>query len=339
MDPITQSLFGAVIGQAGFARRLGGRAVLGGALIAASPDLDIFFPYDSPLAAWVGHRGITHSLIAGPLFGAALGWLAWLYFRWRKKPNPLTPWLWLGIIAFTTHAGLDLFTSYGTQLLSPFSATRFALPALPVIDFGYTFILAAGLLLGLFWRQKAGSIAGLAILFSVLWQVYGWDINVRARVQAEQDLHKQNAGLARVEAWPLIFQPWARRVAAETQDQFYVGLWSPLTGEPIRWTSYQKQSHPLIADFAAGEMFQLFHRFTSGHIFWRVHILPDGQIRLEAHDMRYINDSAPSLASLWGVAGIYSAQGAMQGEAFLFFNRPTDRAAIFSSVRRAAFGN
>ena len=47
MDTVTQMLLGAVVAQAGFRRRLGRRAIVAGAVLAAVPDFDI-------VAGWVG---------------------------------------------------------------------------------------------------------------------------------------------------------------------------------------------------------------------------------------------------------------------------------------------
>lgn len=341
MDPLSQSLFGALVGQAGFGRQIGSRAAVAGAAIAIAPDLDIFWPYGDELAAWVYHRGITHSLIAGPFLGAGLGWLFWLWWRWRERPAPLAPCLWLGIIAFTSHAGLDLFTTYGTQLLAPFAATRFAVPALPVIDLTYTLVLLLGVIAAFIFHARpngAQAAAGGAIMLSIIWQFYGWHIQLEAKQLAHAQLEAEHGiRAAHIEAWPLLFQPWARRIAAETEQGFYIALWSPLTGEKPVWQHYDRQAHPFAAHIVNHASFRLFHRFTSGHLFWRVRPMPNGEVRIEAHDMRYMNGNMEAMESLWALGARFSATGELLDAPHLVFY-DGDRAGFIARLREITFG-
>jgi inner membrane protein len=78
MDTITQMLFGATVAQVGFRRRLGRRAIAAGALVALVPDLDIAAGWiGGPFVNWVHHRGLTHSILFGPVAGILFGWLIW----------------------------------------------------------------------------------------------------------------------------------------------------------------------------------------------------------------------------------------------------------------------
>ena len=63
MDSITQILLGTTIAEAGFREKLGGRAVIAGAVLGALPDLDIVTRCAGPWAFVKYHRGPTHSLI------------------------------------------------------------------------------------------------------------------------------------------------------------------------------------------------------------------------------------------------------------------------------------
>ena len=70
MDLLTQGLFGATIAQAsGLQKKWGTRVLFIGFFIALLPDFD-FWGFDR-FARWQSHRGITHSLITGPLFAIA----------------------------------------------------------------------------------------------------------------------------------------------------------------------------------------------------------------------------------------------------------------------------
>ena len=146
MDPLTQGLLGAACGQAVYGRALGRRAVIWGAAIGMSPDLDVVLNATGPMGEWLWHRGFTHALWFGPLLGPLPGWLLW---RW--KGGRLRDWIGLAILALFTHPLLDVWTTYGTQLLAPFSRHRFALDAVGIIDPAYTLVLGAAVVAGR-WR-------------------------------------------------------------------------------------------------------------------------------------------------------------------------------------------
>ena len=162
MDTITQSLLGAVVGKAFFSGRLGKRAVVWGAVGGALPDLDMLpIVFAGPWGEVLYHRGPSHALWFGPLVGAVLGLGVWRFYYGRQgrqsasRPDPGAPaalpaWIGLFVLALLTHPLLDLFTSYGTQLLTPFSRERFALHAVGIVDPFYSLILVAAL----FFRDR-----------------------------------------------------------------------------------------------------------------------------------------------------------------------------------------
>ena len=143
MDTATQALLGAVVGQATFSHKLGGRALLFGAAGGLIPDLDVLAVVThGPFGEFIHHRGFTHSLWFGPVAGPILGWGIWHYYRWRGRTGPgepgersrLSAWMGLMILALLTHPLIDIFTTYGTQLLAPFSRHRTALNAVGIVD-------------------------------------------------------------------------------------------------------------------------------------------------------------------------------------------------------------
>lgn len=117
-----------------------------------APDLDALIRSDTdPLLYLEYHRQFTHSLAFVPL-GAALCALV-LYplcarrLRWRE--------VWLYCAAgYATHGLLDACTSYGTQLLWPFSALRVAWDVVSIVDPLLTVPLLV--LFGIaLWRRRA----------------------------------------------------------------------------------------------------------------------------------------------------------------------------------------
>lgn len=149
-DNITHGLAAALLAQAGFRQRYGSLATV--ALVVGSelPDLDAFFKLAGPVANFVHHRGITHSLLGGlalALLGAALLWsVRRLQPYWR-----VACLVYLGVLL---HIWMDYLTSYGTQIFLPFDAGRYTSDTVFIVDYVYTGIMIAGLLLVRMVRQQ-----------------------------------------------------------------------------------------------------------------------------------------------------------------------------------------
>jgi len=155
VDPLTHLATGVICSQLLPAPSRGWAAVAG-AGFALLPDVDYFCIFWDRLAFIRYHRGFTHSLVALPLFalaGALLG-------RVLGGPRWFKPLFILGIAVLSSHLLLDLATSYGTQLLSPFSGRRLSLDWIFIIDPYFTVLLLAGAIAALAlprWGPRAGA--------------------------------------------------------------------------------------------------------------------------------------------------------------------------------------
>ncbi len=153
MDSITQAVLGAAIGEAVLGKKIGNKGAVVGAVIATIPDLDVicYLFYDK-LAMLSIHRGFSHSILFSML-GALLIAFALSKIKWLQsvKFNIL---LWCSWLCLFTHALLDTFTAYGTQLFLPFSNQRVGFDSVNVIDPVYTIPLLIGLILSL-WIYKS----------------------------------------------------------------------------------------------------------------------------------------------------------------------------------------
>ncbi len=238
MDTVTQIILGAAVGQAVGYKKLGGKAVMLGALGGLIPDLDVLYtPFLGDLGTWKYHRHITHSLIITPLMGMAMGWAAW---RWWSKPGmPLKTFMAVCVLALFTHPLLDLFTIYGTQLLAPFSNKRFEIPGISIIDPVYTLPLLAGLVSLMFKRVRvhAQNIAIILLTVTTLYLFFGWAQNIRAEEIAVKQLAEQNIPAEQVKVYTTIFQPFLRRIVVREPDHaIRVGFVSTFAPQKIIWT-------------------------------------------------------------------------------------------------------
>lgn len=333
MDSVTQLLFGGVIAAAGFRARLGRRAVIAGGAIATLPDLDVLADLviePSVINVWLHHRGISHSFPVTLVAGAAIGAGIWAAERLRRRPKDATEdtarrraWLWLGALSMVTHPLLDLFTSYGTQLLAPFSTARFAIHAMPIIDPLYSLPLLAAFLFALLTRchaDAAARAAQLVLLYIALYTTMAWGVGRHMEDRAREELralHPAGAAAARVDAYPIIFQIWWRRIVADLPDEILVGFASPFRATPIRWQRIPRDAAGLgqtaaLSAVQATHEARVFRWFADGRLHWRQYADPStpGGFIFEARDYRYGLPGA-SVLGFWGLRFRTDAQGRM----------------------------
>jgi membrane-bound metal-dependent hydrolase YbcI (DUF457 family) len=168
VDNITHTLFALTLASAGLRRA--GRGSTAALVIASNiPDIEVLTAFTGGRVGYLAaHRGPTH----GPLgLGLAVATAAavWLGLRmWRRGGRSATFLSLLGVstIGFLGHIALDLPTSYGTRVLSPFLNTWYGVDWMPIIDVYLWVILAAGVAVGLLrpaWRTRA-AVAALALM-------------------------------------------------------------------------------------------------------------------------------------------------------------------------------
>lgn len=343
MDTVTQMLFGATVAQVGWRRRLGRKAIGAGALLGLVPDLDVAVGwFAGPFANWVHHRGFTHSIFFGPLVGVLLALVLWAWWRRRapdRRPDPqiLQAWVWLTVVVLFTHPIIDVFTSYGTQLLAPLSRHRFAINAMPIIDPIYSGALVIALAVGVFVKRRvvvAHLAAALALLFIGGWTLMGWSINDRM----EEAVKAEVSAASDVTAYPTLFQPWLRRVVVETPDEVRVGFQSILAPEPIRWASFPRNGLPPEARaVAATEEAEIFRWFAMENVIWRVEANGDGGAVVEALDYRYGMFGGTELG-MWGIRAMVDASGRLLSEPEAFTRRPQADGARLRQFWEKVFG-
>ncbi|MDF1697826.1 MAG: metal-dependent hydrolase, partial [Saprospiraceae bacterium] len=153
MDSITQAALGAAIGEAALGKKIGNKGAIIGALVATIPDLDVVLtPFFSELQKISIHRGYSHSIVfcflASILFAMILSKI-----KWTKEISFRRLWLF-SFLALFTHVMLDSFTTYGTQLLLPFTDWRVSFDSISIIDPVYTIPLLLGVGISMFCFTK-----------------------------------------------------------------------------------------------------------------------------------------------------------------------------------------
>ena len=221
MDSLTQAVLGAGIQGALLGRYQGRKALLYGALLGSVPDLDVLVSYPDPVSLMTYHRGFSHSLFVLSALAAVLAWL--VRKRWPDAPYSgarLLLTLWLVLV---THALLDAFTVYGTQLFWPLDRVPESWSAVFIIDPVYTLPLLAAVtaaaLMGCTRRTCLALAATLAISTAYLGVSLAGRWHAERRV--EQALRQQGVQPTAVLATPMPFNTLLWRVIAKTGDGHY----------------------------------------------------------------------------------------------------------------------
>jgi inner membrane protein len=327
MDPLSQAALGAAASHALLHRQLGMRAVVIGAVVAMTPDLDsLYGAFHGPFARLESHRGITHSLFFGPVVGSIVGNLWWHRECRRAAPGQKVPsrlvWISLFVVALLSHPLLDWFTTYGTQLLSPFARTRFALHGIAIVDPLYTGILLVGILAAFCARHhpRAGQISALALVLTTAYLLAGLSINAQAETEARRQLLAEGIASVDVHAYPSMLQLPHRRIVAFTKDTVrvgYVSMWRPCK---IEWGMAPRTANDLATRLLATPEGQIYQWFADGLLIAEWHEA-DGMQVVRWFDLRYGYGLDP-LQSMWGMSGQFDQSGQLLGRPERFQNRP-----------------
>lgn len=309
MDSVTQALLGASIGEAGWRRNLGGKAVLAGALLGTLPDLDVIAGLAGEWANLVHHRGVSHSLFFAPVLCLPLG--AALH-AWAKKGSR-AQWIHLVFWVLITHPLLDSFTAYGTQLFAPFSNHRTAWDGIAIIDPLYTLPLVAGLIIAGLSRRKAevGMVAAWCALgLSTAYLGFGFGQSRQANQAATVALEEYGFEAEEVRTVPTIGNVFAwRMVARDAEDRIALSMFSTRNANSgLRLQILERPDTPLINAALADERGQIARWFAMDMISYRLEQGEGGQQILWCDDQRYGLYSAVDEA-MWGARFVFDADG------------------------------
>jgi len=177
MDVVSQAVLGSSLSQS-FARDKSKQfsALFIGALSGMAPDLDVLISSDiDPLLFLEYHRQFTHSLIFIPFGALACALLLYGFFKNRLSFSQIYLFSFLG---YSTHGLLDGCTSYGTQLLWPFSDERYAWNVVSIIDPLFTLPVIAGVVFAVVKGNR--NIARVTFIYVLVFMCFGFFQKSRA---------------------------------------------------------------------------------------------------------------------------------------------------------------
>ncbi|MFC4701299.1 metal-dependent hydrolase [Glaciecola siphonariae] len=150
MDSLTQVALGGAVAYTVMGRKMGAKAALWGAALGTLPDLDVFIPYGDAISDFTYHRSFSHSLLVHVLVTPLI---AWLMTKCHASARPyFKQCMLLVFLCLSTHAILDSFTVYGTQLFWPLTEYPFGIANLFIIDLLVTIPLLMGFIAALLPR-------------------------------------------------------------------------------------------------------------------------------------------------------------------------------------------
>jgi inner membrane protein len=247
LDSLTQLALGAAVGEATLGRKVGSRAILWGAICGTIPDLDVLIPFGDPIKEFTYHRSFTHSIVVDALLTPLIVWLI-LKLHPQTVPHR-RGWMLMVYLVLATHALLDSFTVYGTQIFWPLSTQPMTWSTIFIIDPAYTLPLLAGVTCALAagrsatWGHRANA-AGLALSTLYL----AWSVGVKVHVEsvARESLAAQAVSYSKLLSGPGPFNTLLWRVVVMDSDGYYEGFYSLLdTQRSIAFAHYPSQSELL----------------------------------------------------------------------------------------------
>jgi membrane-bound metal-dependent hydrolase YbcI (DUF457 family) len=168
VDNITHSLFAVTLANAGLRRA--GRGTTAALVIASNiPDIEVLTAFTGGRLGYLSaHRGPTHGPLALALALVAAG-VVWLVQRARGRRSEaasVPALVAVAMIGVVGHIAMDLATSYGTRVLSPFRETWYGVDWLPIVDIYLWAVLTGPLAAGLARPELRRPLAIAALLLT-----------------------------------------------------------------------------------------------------------------------------------------------------------------------------
>ncbi len=230
MDSLTQIVLGGAIGEKVLGKKVGNKAVLWGAIGGTIPDLDtIPGQFLDTVSRLEIHRGFSHSIIFAILLSPLLGYLIAQLYRRKGEANG---WAWTQLFfwAIFTHPLLDIFTTWGTQLLWPLE-WRIAVQSIFVIDPIYTVPFLLCLCFAMILKRdhpKRRWLNQLGLGISSLYLLYTVGVKLYVDSVFEASLEKSQIPYLRFDSRPTAFNSILWTSNAETEDSYWISYYSLL---------------------------------------------------------------------------------------------------------------
>jgi inner membrane protein len=292
-----------------------------------APDLDSLIRSNTdPLLYLQYHRQFTHSLIFIPV-GSLICALVFYFALARRWQISFKLTYLFCLLGYATHGLLDACTSYGTQLLWPFSDERFAWNTISIIDPLFTLPLLALVVTSLV--KKSPRFAQLALCWVIAYQGFGVFQHQRVVAAGEERAEQRGHVPIRLEVKPSFGNLLLWKVIYEVKDGYYTdavraGLGLTLyPGTFIPRLDIERDLPWLDMNSQQAADLERFYWFSRGYL----SLDPDNPLRVI--DMRYslVPNEATGMWSIW-----FNPQAGLTDHVSMKQDRDT------SGARREKFG-
>lgn len=220
MDSITHTLAGAVIAKAINDGKIGNWGMISGLAMGFFPDSDFILGLFNRQFYLQYHRDFTHSLLLVPFYAL---FFSWLFVKISRRRH-FWSFCKICLSVLASHVILDLLTSYGTMIFSPFFAHRFSWDLIFIIDLIFSGIIFFPLFVSIFWKRKAPWICRGSLIGLTLYIFFCWIQHYQAIELTKAFAKSLNEEIIQVASMPQPISPfrWANYV--ETRDKVYQGF-------------------------------------------------------------------------------------------------------------------
>ncbi len=284
MDSLTHIVLGAVVGEAAVGKKMGNKALVYGAIAGSLPDFDVFVArFFDPVDALFVHRGFSHSLfllvILAPLAAYAVKHLS------RNPKLSMLNWLALIGLPWLSHILVDIFNTYGTAILEPFSHARISFDSVPIVDIFILLLLAAAVVVILLAKRKnvLRKMAAWASL-SLTIAYFGTSAIIKTCVDGEtrKSLMAKGATYTRIHSTPLPLTNLIWMVVVEDSAGYSIYQKNIISGRMVH-NAYLARNESLLRGCENNNKMRELLSFTRD--FYRVEELSNGQLYI--YDLRY----------------------------------------------------
>lgn len=243
MDLLSYMLLGAVVGGFLAVRKIGNRALITGAIIAAIPCLDNVI---ARAALYFGSsysdsffHSILFILIASPI-------VAWILSRLRpNSPYSLAKRCVLVFWVLVSHTTLDIFSISGAQIFAPFSSQRIALAAIAPFDLILLLLLFISVVVVLIVKQPKlkNIILWCSLFFTALYFTFSVINKLYIKTEFEHFLQQHNLPHSRVGVFPIAGSSFNWNCLAQNHNTYWQSNFSNVSKQEFNLNLITQNNH------------------------------------------------------------------------------------------------
>jgi inner membrane protein len=193
-------------------------------------------------------------------------------------------WTWTVFLSLFTHALLDTFTVYGTQLLKPVTDHPFGINSIFIVDLVYTVPMVAGIIISLFLKKgvRRHRLNVITLAISTIYLLMSLGMKLYTLEVFKDNLERENIQYEDIITMPTALNIVMFECIARDGDDLYVGLYSVFEDdENIRFRKLERNTELIENDLDSRAIKKLLW-FSRGY--YKVHRKEDG---LHFSDLRF----------------------------------------------------